>query len=265
MKRDAELVGEEEALAVRARTACRSSTRDAPALLQLVHRLDVARLVRIDAAVEQQPVRALQPIDDPAHRVGRLDRQRLGVARRGHEGQHHHVGVAVEEHVLDEFLGPRQSRWLRAPGFCASAQLRLGRPLERVRARSSTQAPVGSTKWPCTSKMNSAFSRRACASCGSSAASARRSKKPPVLPAAALAALNASSVLAAPHADTRKSRREAERASHSASPLRARTDSRRVGGRQRHRLELAVRGGVELDGQAQAVGIDAIFHDSPPG
>jgi hypothetical protein len=71
-----------------------------------------------------------------------------------------------------------------------------------------THVPVGSTKCPCTSKMNSPLPPvRACASCGSNAASGSISKKPPVFPAAAFAELKASSVLAAPHAETRKLRR----------------------------------------------------------
>ena len=77
--------------------------------------------------------------------------------------------------------------------------------------------------------------------------------------AAALAALNARSVLAAPHAETRKS------AARQAEPLRV--PRRRlvreavggdVGGRERHGLELAVGGRVELDRQPPAVGIDGV-------
>src|SRR6267142_3059319 len=62
-----------------------------------------------------------------------------------------------------------------------------------------------STKWPCTSKMNSSRAGPVCtrASWRSSAASRGTSKKPPVLPAAALALLNASKLLAAPQDETR--------------------------------------------------------------
>ena len=73
-------------------------------------RLEVAGLVRIDAAVEQQPVRAVQLLDDARGRRRLLDRQRLALARRRHERQHHQVGVRVEEHVLDELVRPDARR-----------------------------------------------------------------------------------------------------------------------------------------------------------
>ena len=65
-----------------------------------------------------------------------------------------------------------------------------------------------STKWPCTSKMNSPRAGPVCtrASWRSSAASRGTSKKPPLLPAAAFAVLKARSVLAAPQAETKNFR-----------------------------------------------------------
>ena len=55
--------------------------------------------------MQQQPVRAFELVDQPADFVGGLDRHRLGIAGGGDEGQHHHIGVAVHEHVLEEHLG----------------------------------------------------------------------------------------------------------------------------------------------------------------
>ncbi len=103
--------------------------------------------------------------------------------------------------------GVRHARWLRGPDRSFRAQPPFWANVNADSGALVNQALVGSTKWPCTSKMNSVFSRLACATCGSCAASARRSKNPPVFPVAALAMLNASSVLAAPHADIRNSRR----------------------------------------------------------
>jgi len=54
--------------------------------------------------MQQQPVRSLELVDQPADFVGGLDRDRFGVPSGGHEGQHHHVGVAVHEDVLEEDL-----------------------------------------------------------------------------------------------------------------------------------------------------------------
>ncbi len=75
------------------------------------------------------------PVDDAAHRVGRLDRQRLGIAARGHERQHHHVGIAVEEHVLDELLGTEAVEMTARPGLGSQAAARFGRPLESIGGR----------------------------------------------------------------------------------------------------------------------------------
>jgi hypothetical protein len=98
--------------------------------------------------------------------------------------------------------------------------------------------------------MNSSPSRLVAAA-GSSAASAGRSKNPAVLSAAALAALNDSSVLAAPQADSRKSRRPRPR-------LLGQVVGEPVRTVERDRLELAVRRGIELDRQTLAVRIDAM-------
>src|SRR6185436_279297 len=151
---------------------------DVPLFLQLVHGLGVAGLVRVDPAVDEKPVRAFQLLDNAPHRVGRLDGDGLSRSGGWDERQHHDVGVAVHEHVFDEHVGP-------------------------------FEFPLGvSTKCPCTSKMNSSRAGPVCtrASWRSSAASRGTSKKPPVLPAAAFAVLKASSVLAAPQAETRNLR-----------------------------------------------------------
>ena len=54
--------------------------------------------------MDQEPLRAVQRVDDAAHLVGFLDGQQLGLSPRGDEGEHHHVGVGIEEDVLDELL-----------------------------------------------------------------------------------------------------------------------------------------------------------------
>ena len=178
---DADLVGEEIALSAGAVLRVGLPRAHAPLLRELVHALEVAGLVRVHAAVQQQPVRALQLVDDAPHRVGRLDRHRLGLARRGHEGQHHQVGVAVHEHVLDEHL-----RALRVPlrgvdevSLHVEDQLVLRRPGLRSRELLIQRSVL-----------------------------VGMSKNPPVLPARPWAWLNASKVLAAPQDETRKRRRE---------------------------------------------------------
>ena len=127
---DADVVVEEEARAVRSPLRVGLPGADAELLLQPRHVLDVAGLVGIHAAVDQEPVVALHAVDDAAHVVGRFDLERRGIAARGHEGQHHHVGVAVEEHVLYEFFG-RQAGEVAARRLAVRERAaRLGRPVE---------------------------------------------------------------------------------------------------------------------------------------
>ena len=78
---------------------------------------------------------AFHAVDDAAHRIRRLDRERLGITARGHKRQHHHVGVAVEKHVLDEFLGSQAVEVTARAGFGGEAAARLGRPLESIGGR----------------------------------------------------------------------------------------------------------------------------------
>ena len=76
-------------------------------------------------------------------------------------------------------------------------------------------------------------------------------------PAAAFAALNASSVLAAPQADTRKSRRlKAEALCVRARRLVRETVGGAVRRGKRHRQEFAVGGSIKLDRQPAAFGIN---------
>src|SRR5262245_3404878 len=69
------------------------------------------------------------------------------------------------------------------------------------------QAPVGSTKWVCTSKMNSSPARVSAAAAGSNALSLGNRKKPPLLPTAAKALFNVRNVVAAPQSDCKNALR----------------------------------------------------------
>ena len=76
-----------------------------------------------------------------AHRVRRLDRQRFGIAARRHERQHHHVGIAVEKHVLDEFLGAEAVEITARIGFGGESAARFGRPFESIGRRRFDPSP----------------------------------------------------------------------------------------------------------------------------
>ena len=204
----ADLVRQEIAFAVRPPLRVRLPGADAPALLELGHGLDVARLVGIDAPVQQQTMGAFHAIDDAPGRIRDLDRERLGIALRWDERQHHHVGVAVEKNVLDELVGSETTQVAALARLVCKRALGFRRPLERLGRRClRSQVPFGSTKWPWTSKMNSSLSHLRCGEIGVERRVRSTSKHPPRLPAAALAALNASNVLATPQDDSRKSRR----------------------------------------------------------
>src|SRR5206468_13052212 len=77
-------------------------------------------------------MRAFHSIDDAPHRVRRLNRERLGIAPRRHERQHHHVGVAVEKYVFDEFFGSEAVEITALAWFGSEPASRFGRPLERI-------------------------------------------------------------------------------------------------------------------------------------
>ena len=102
-ERDADVVGHPEAGALRPPLRVGLARDDAER--EALHVLDIAGLVGVHAPVQHQALRAFQLLDDVARRRGLLDRERLVLARRGHEGQHHQVGVRIEEDVLDELVG----------------------------------------------------------------------------------------------------------------------------------------------------------------
>ena len=74
--------------------------------------------------MDEQPLAHL--VDDLAHGVRCLDGERLGIGGGGHERQHHHVGVGVAEHVLDELVRAQALERRLAAGA-------LRREAERVR------------------------------------------------------------------------------------------------------------------------------------
>src|SRR3546814_7963306 len=61
--------------------------RDAPGPGQLVHALEVARLVRVDATMDEQPLGSRHLVDDAADLVGLLNGQELFLPARGNEGR----------------------------------------------------------------------------------------------------------------------------------------------------------------------------------
>ncbi len=90
-------------------------------------------------------MRAFHSIDDAPHRIRRLNRERLGIAPRRHERQHHHVGVAVEKYVFDEFFGSEAVEITARAWFGSEPASRFGRPLERIGGRAL---------YPCTSRIH---------------------------------------------------------------------------------------------------------------
>ena len=66
----------------------------------------------------QQPGVFSHAVDD-AHRISRLDGKRFGIAPRRHKREHHHIGVAIEEHVFDKFLRPKAVEITAGAGFRA--------------------------------------------------------------------------------------------------------------------------------------------------
>jgi hypothetical protein len=77
-------------------------------------------------------MRAVELLHDLRGGLGLLDRERLALPRRGHEGEHHEVGVRVHEDVLHELVGPDAAQVVEAP-----------RPLVRLAARGWSRSVSG--------------------------------------------------------------------------------------------------------------------------
>jgi hypothetical protein len=198
----ADIVRQKKTLAVNAPLRVALPRRHFPALFQLVHGFQITRLIRVDAAMYQQSMRPLHAVDDPPHRIRRLDRQRLGIAARRHERKHHHVGVAIEKHVFDKFLGSEAVEITERPWLGCESAARFGRPFESIGGCCPHPGSGRVDEVSLHVKDKFALATRA-ARAGSSAASDSMSKNPPGFRTAALAALNASNVVAAPHAETK--------------------------------------------------------------
>ncbi len=127
--RDADVIRHEEALPVRPELGV-GLPRDHAETLEPLHVLEVAGLVRVHAAMEQQAVRAFHALDDLAGRGRLLDRERLLVARRRHEREHHQVGVGVHEDVLDELLRSETAQVAVLAGCILERALGLRKALE---------------------------------------------------------------------------------------------------------------------------------------
>ena len=168
----ARLVVEVEADAVRPPLRVGLPRGHAPARRERVHRLDVAGLVRVDAPVQQHAVHAVHALDDRRGRRRLLDLQRLALARRRDERQHDEVRVGIHEDVADELVRARRTSGRRCPAPRRRRSCPRARTRESLRSsRDFVHAPVGSTKWPCTSNTKSCLSSVERASISSSAAS----------------------------------------------------------------------------------------------
>src|SRR6267378_3315981 len=236
-KADADIVAEEEAFALRTPLGVGLPGGHAPFLLQLVHAFQVSRLVRVDAAVQQQPVRALELLDYAAHGVGGLDGDGLGVASRRDEGEHHDVGVAVHEDVLDEHLGALciSFRGVDKVALHVEDEFVLRRPDLRAREPLVERGVLGQIE-------------EAAAAAGRGVRGVEREQR-------AGGAAGGNQEAAAGEIDLLR-----EGGSRFVrQPVRL-----EVSGRERHGRELAIGGRVELDRQASAFGVDTVFHGGSP-
>ena len=263
---DADVVGQEEAVAIQTPLRIGLPGADLPAVAQFLHVLDVARLVGIDAAVDQQAMVAFHAVHDLAHGVRRFDRQRRGIAPGGDEGQHHHVGIAVHEHVLDEFLRRQTSEVAARAGLVVQLAIAFGRELE---------CRLGGGFYPGAGRVDEVALhvedelRFFQGSLGQLRLECRLGRQ--VEEAASLARPGIGGVEREQGACC-PGRRQEEVAPAEAEAIRivrcgflCELIGSAIGGGERYRLELAVGRGIQLDGQALAFGIDEMFHGSPPG
>ena len=104
----------------------------------------------------------------------------LCLRQLGHEGQHRHVRVAVEEHLLDEVVRIEAAQGV---GLAAPRPAGSGRASSSRSGRPRRHAPSGSTMWVWMSKMNWRPPRVWAAATGSKRRLARQLERPaPVAP-----------------------------------------------------------------------------------
>ena len=142
--RQPDVVVEKESLALRPPLGVGLPRGDRIACGELIHSVEIAGLIRIDAAVQQQPVRALHSLDDPGRRRCFLDRQRLALARRWNEREHDEIGIRIEKNVLDERVRTQALQIAESRRRSRAAALELGEALQRLRAGRQDARPCAS-------------------------------------------------------------------------------------------------------------------------
>jgi len=109
---------------------------DAELFGQPLHVGDILFFIGVDAAAQEQPMRALQGLDDARGGAGLFNRQRLALAGRGRKAQHDQVGVGVPENIAQKSIraealqaieSARQRGGRAALGFEAGQRSRAGR------------------------------------------------------------------------------------------------------------------------------------------
>ena len=83
--------------------------------------------------MDEQALRVAHTGDDFTGGGGLDNRQRLGIAPRRNEGQHHHVRVAVEENIFDKIVGTDATHVLTADIANAIGATAFQRPREARR------------------------------------------------------------------------------------------------------------------------------------
>jgi hypothetical protein len=110
------------------------------------HAVHVAGLVRIHAAVQQQPFGACHLVDDAPHRVRGLDGPPARRRRGRHKRQHHHVRVGIQEDVLDELV--------RAQALQIAQRIVVARRAVRLRHAGERPGEVGNLLQPLAGRVH---------------------------------------------------------------------------------------------------------------
>ena len=224
-----------------------------------VHAFELAGQGRHAAAVQQQPLAAVERVGAVAGGAGGLEVERVGVEAARHVREHAHGGVAVEEHVLQQGAAGQA---LDVVGQPAAA---LGHVAEGVGAGLLAPGALRIHVMQLDVEDELVAGERL---------ARRRELEPGLVRQRVASALPAGGGEGA--VEGAEARRRAEQGDHVAPARLAETPRafverllrQRAGmarrGVERHRRELAVGGGIELDRQPQA-GVAGCRHDSAPG
>lgn len=213
--------------------------------------------------MQQQSMGALQALDNPRGGGRFLDGQRLARTGGWHEAEHHQVGIGIDKHIADEGIRSETLQMIQSSRQCGSGAAFGLRKTEWFDALWNRGRPGAGRIHEMTLDIENELvaSQHARGRLGFQRRNGGQCEATAELAGAGVGPIHGQ----------QRGRRTRQRDQETAPvlPQPAGVDGRLGHGvaarqfmhrLQRHRHELAVAGAVELDRQAQALGVDSFLH-----